>query len=75
MTRPRPISLNIIPDEELETSNTAAIVRNAYATAMAVTHDEGKAFDAAVRAWRSRTPIASLTAGQRAVADIIGNKL
>lgn len=32
MTRPRPISLNIIPDEDLETGNNAAIVRNAYAT-------------------------------------------
>jgi hypothetical protein len=75
MQRNLPISLNVIPDEDLEATNLAQTVINAYAIAMAVTRNEQKAFDSAVRAWRERNPDASIEEGQTAVATIICHKL
>ena len=51
------------------------MVITAYTTAMAVTRNEQKAFDAAVRAWRERNPNASPEWGPPAVATIISQKL
>jgi hypothetical protein len=75
MQRTLPISLNVRPDAELEESNLAQAVINAYSIGMAVTRNEQKAFDSAVRAWRERNPDASIEEGQRAVAEIICHKL
>lgn len=75
MQRNPHISLNVMPDEELEASNLAQMVITAYTTAMAVTRNEQKAFDAAVRAWRERNPNASPEWGPPAVATIISQKL
>jgi hypothetical protein len=75
MSRVRPISLNIIPDVDLETTNIAAIVLNAYTAVMAVSRNEQKAFAAAVRAWRERNPTASAERAPPAVATIISHKL
>jgi len=53
MRRNRPISLNVLPDADfadLEASNLARMVINAYTTAMTFTRDETKAFEAAIRA-------------------------
>jgi hypothetical protein len=62
-------------DAELEASNLAHMVINAYSTAMAVSRNEQKAFDSAVRAWRERNPDASPEDGPPAVATIICNRL
>jgi hypothetical protein len=70
-----PISLNVRPDEELEASNLTHLVINAYSIAMAVSRNEKKAFDSAVRAWRERNPNASPEQGPPAVATIICQKL
>jgi hypothetical protein len=75
MQRNRPISLNDLPDTELEASNLAQMVINAYSTTMAVTRNEQKAFDSAVRAWRERNPNASPEEGPPAVATIICHNL
>lgn len=75
MHRSLPISLNVLPDEEFETGNLAQLVINAYTMAMSVTHNEQKAFDSAVRAWRERNPNASPEQGPPAVATIICQKL
>ncbi|MFZ2006912.1 MAG: hypothetical protein WB697_09520 [Stellaceae bacterium] len=75
MQRNLPISLNVIPDEELEESNLAQAVINAYSIGMAVTRNEQKAFNSAVRAWRERNPDGSVEEGQTAVATIICHKL
>jgi hypothetical protein len=75
MQRSRPISLNVFPDEDLEAGNLAQLVIDAYTAAVAVTHDERKAFDSAVRAWRERNPNASPEQGPPAVATIICHKL
>lgn len=68
-------SPNISMGEDLEASNLAQLVINAYTTAMAVTRNEQKAFESAVRAWRERNPNASPEQGPPAVATIICNKL
>ena len=39
---PPPISLNILPDPELETSNSAALVLNAYTIALLTRRNEAK---------------------------------
>jgi hypothetical protein len=75
MQRNRPISLNVLPDIELEASNLAQMVMNAYTTAMTVTRNKQKAFESAVRAWRERNPNASPEEGPPAVATIIRHKL
>jgi hypothetical protein len=64
-----------MPDDDLETRNTAAVVLTAYTTAVALAGDRRYAFDAAVRAWRERNPSAPPEDGPRAVASIICNKL
>ena len=71
----RPTSFDVIPDGELKTSNTAVVVLNAYTTTMALSRDERKAFDAAVRAWRERNPSAPPEEGPPAVATILCHKL
>lgn len=75
MPRSRPISLSILPDAELETSNCATLVLNAYTIAMITSRNEPKAFDAAIRAWRERNPTAAQGEDGRAVANIICKKL
>jgi hypothetical protein len=75
MARHRPISLNILPDEKLEVGTLAELVLDAYTSAMAVTRDDRRAFDAAVSAWRERNPKASPEQGRPAVAMIICHKL
>jgi hypothetical protein len=75
MPRMRPISLNVIPDLDLEARNTAQLVLNAYKTTMVFSHNEKKAFNAAVRAWRERNPNASPEKGPATVASIICHKL
>ena len=75
MRRDRLISLNAPPDEELEASNLARLVINAYTTAMAITRDDRKAFESAVRAWRERNPNAPPEQGRPAVAMILCHKL
>jgi len=75
MRRDRPISLNVLADEELGASNLARLVINAYTTAMAVTRDDRKAFESAVRAWRERNPNAPPEEGRPAVATILCHKL
>jgi hypothetical protein len=75
MQRNRPISLNVLPDEDLEASNLAQMVINAYTIAMSLTRNEQKGFDAAVRAWRERYPNASPEQGPPAVATIICERL
>jgi hypothetical protein len=68
-------SLNASMGEDLEASNLAQLVINAYSTAMALTRDERRAFQSAVRAWRERNPNASPEQGPPAVATIICNQL
>lgn len=75
MSKHGPISLNVVPDADLEASNTAHVVLNAYTTAKTVSHDEIRAFDAGVRAWRERNPNAAAEEGPPAVASIICHKL
>jgi hypothetical protein len=72
---PRRSFLNLVPDLDLEVSNTAHVVLSAYRTAKTFSHDERKAFDAGVRAWRERNPNASPEEGPPAVASIICNKM
>jgi hypothetical protein len=62
-------------DDDLEASNLAQLVINAYTTAVASTRDERRAFDAAVRAWRERNPNASPEEGPPAVATIFCHHL
>jgi hypothetical protein len=71
MPRSLPISLNIMPDEELEEIDSARLVLNAYSLAMAMSRHEPKAFEAAIRAWRECNPQAAQGADARAVASII----
>jgi hypothetical protein len=71
----RPLSFDVISDGELKASNTAVVVLNAYTITMALSRDERKAFDAAVRAWRERNPVASPEEGPPAVATSIRRKL
>jgi hypothetical protein len=75
MPRSRPISLGILPDAELETSNCATLVLNAYTMALVTRRNEPKAFDAAIRAWQERNPTAAHGEAGRAVANIICKKL
>lgn len=75
MQRSRSINLDVMLDEDLEASNLAQMVIDAYSTAMAVTRNEQKAFNSAVRAWQERNPNASPEEGQTAVATIICHKL
>jgi hypothetical protein len=75
MTQGTPISPSELPDAELEKSNLAQMVINAYTMGMAVMRDERKAFDSAVRAWRERNPNASPVEGPPAVATIICQNL
>jgi hypothetical protein len=75
MQRTCPISLNVLPDEDLEASNLAQLVINAYSMTMSLTRNEPKAFDAAVRAWQERNPNAPSDQGPPAVATIICHKL
>jgi hypothetical protein len=56
MRRTLPISLNILPDGDMETRNCATLVLTAYTIAMATHRNERKAFEAAIRAWRERNP-------------------
>jgi hypothetical protein len=72
---PRSPIISLMPDADLEASNTAHVVLNAYATAKTASRDERKAFDAGVRAWRERNPNAAAEEGAAAVASIICNKL
>jgi hypothetical protein len=75
MQRNRATDLNVLADEDLAASNLAQLVINAYTMAMSFTHDEHKAFDAAMRAWRERNPNASPDQGPPAVAAIICHNL
>ena len=61
--------------ERLVSAGFAQIVINAYTAAMALTRNEQKGFDAAVRAWRERNPNASPEEGPPAVATIICHRL
>jgi hypothetical protein len=70
-----PISLNVVPDADLEATNTAHVVLNAYTTAKTFSRNEKKAFDAGIRAWRERNPNAPTEEGAAAVANIICHKL
>jgi hypothetical protein len=74
MPRSPPISLGILPDAKLETSNCATLVLNAYTIAMVTRRNEPKAFDAAIRAWRERNAAAAQGEAGRAVAKIICKK-
>lgn len=71
----RPIDFSTVPDDQLKTTNTSVLVLNAYTTAMALGHDERKAVDAAIRAWRERNPNAGPEEASPAVADILCDKL
>jgi hypothetical protein len=71
MPRSRPISLSVMPDADLDASDTAQVVLQAYTTAMTFARNEQKAFDTAVWAWRKRHPKASPEDGEAAVAYII----
>jgi hypothetical protein len=75
MPRTLPISLNILPDGDMETRNCAAFVLTAYTIAMATHRTERKAFEAAIRAWRERNPEAAEGEAARGVASIICNSL
>lgn len=68
-------TLNDLSDEDLAASNLTQLVINAYTMAMSFTHDEHKAFDAAMRAWQERNPHASPEQGPPAVATIICHNL
>ena len=70
-----PISDKVRPADELAASNLAQLVINAYTMTMKLTHNEQKAFDSAVRAWRERNPNASPEQGPPAVATIICHHL
>lgn len=75
MWRNQPISLNVLPDEELEATNLAQMVFNAYTMTMTLSRNEQMAFDSAVRAWRAHNPNASPDDGATAVATIIRHEL
>jgi hypothetical protein len=75
MPRTLPISLNILPDGDMETRNCATLVLTAYTNAMATRRTEPRALEAAIRAWRERNPEASDDAAAHGVASIICNKL
>ena len=75
MRRTLPISLNILPDGDMETRNCATLVLTAYTIAMATQRNERKAFEAAIRAWRERNPEAAEGEAARGVASIICNSL
>ena len=51
MTQNRSV-VDTIPDVKLAASNCERVVLDAYAIALQYAHDENKAFDTAVRAWR-----------------------
>jgi len=74
MRRIRPISLNVVPDEDLEAANCAQIVISAYTAAMVLGRDERQALEAATRAWRERNLYASPEEGPPAVAVIIAHR-
>ena len=75
MPRSPPTGLSISPDVELETSNCANFVLNAYTIALLTRRNEPKAIEAAIRAWRERNPKASRADAAPAVEDIIRKKL
>lgn len=75
MSKDITISLSKVAEADLEASNTAHVVLNAYATAKNFSHDERKAFDAGVRAWLERNPNAVAKEGAAAVASIICHKV
>jgi hypothetical protein len=75
MPQSLPISQSMLPHAELETSNCANLVLNAYTIAMATSRNEPKAFAAAIRAWRERNPKAAQAEAVRAVANIICKKI
>lgn len=71
----RPINFSTLADDELKTANTSVLVFNAYTTAMALQHDQRKAVEAAIRAWRERNPDAGPEEASPAVAHILCDKL
>lgn len=75
MPRSRPISLSILPDAAVETSNCATLVLNAYTIALIARRNERKAVDAAIRAWRERNPTALQVDAACAVENILGKTL
>jgi hypothetical protein len=68
MPRSRPISLSVMPDADLDASDTAQVVLQAYTTAMTFARNEQKAFDTAVWAWRK--PSESFSRGWRSSGGI-----
>ena len=66
--------IGLVPGKNSETASLAQLVTDAYTTAMTLTRNERRAFDAAVRAWRERNPNASPEQGPPAVATIICHK-
>jgi hypothetical protein len=75
MPRSLPISFGVRPGTDLEASNCANLVLNAYTMAMMTRGNEPKAYEAAIRAWQERNPDSDQTEAARAVANIICNKL
>jgi hypothetical protein len=71
MSRLRLQVLNVKRHEMSAASHTSAAVLDAYTTAMTLSWDTQKAFDAAVWAWRERNPTASPEEAPPAVATII----
>jgi hypothetical protein len=75
MPRTLPISLNVLPDGDMETRNCTTFVLTAYTIGMATHRNERKAFEAAIRAWRERNPDAHEGEAARGAASIICNNL
>ena len=69
------LSRLLLSPEDLEAQNCAHAVINAYSTTMAITRNEQKGFDAAVRAWTERNPTGSISQAKSPVASIISRKL
>ncbi|HYM72707.1 MAG TPA: hypothetical protein VET89_06970 [Stellaceae bacterium] len=59
MPRSRPISLNVLPDVEIEAENIARVVLETYTAAMALSRNEDNAFNAAAHIWREHHPKAT----------------